>query len=221
MFQATLHIYIQAISLLIAIFLYRRIKSTSLVYFIPFLSITVLVEIIGYWCIVKGIKNYWIYNIFTTLEFCFYSYIFYQNLRKKLFKQIVAWFVPLYTIAVAANLIFLQGTQSFHTYTVLLGSFFIVVFCCFFFFETIQPETISLKLSQQPFFWVCTGLLVYYLGSVIINALFEYLRSNDLQQEGKKIYGTINRSLILILYTSFSVSFFLCRNNRKTYSSPS
>jgi hypothetical protein len=129
--------------------------------------------------------------------------------------------VPLYTIAVAANLIFLQGTQSFHTYTFLLGSFFIVVFCCFFFFETIQPETISLKLSQQPFFWVCTGLLVYYLGSVIINALFEYLRSNDLQQEGKKIYGTINRSLILILYTSFSVSFFLCRNNRKTYSSPS
>lgn len=218
MFQATLHIYIQFASLLIAIFLYNRIKTTTLVFFIPFLFTTVLVEIIGYWCIVRGIKNYWIYNLFTTLEFCFYSFLFYNHFTKPLFKKIVSWFVPFYVLSVLLNLKFYQGTQSFHTYTFLLGSFFIVIFCCFFFYETIQPEYINQQLSKQPFFWICTGLLIYYLGSVIINALFEYLRSQDLQLEGKKIYGIINRSLILVLYSSFSISFFLCRNTRKTYS---
>jgi hypothetical protein len=102
-----------------------------------------------------------------------------------------------------------------------LGSFFIVVFCLFYFYESILPDQINSKLSMQPFFWICIGLLLFYLGSVIINALFEYLRSNDLYKEGVRIYAIINQSLNVILYCSFSISFFLCRNNRKTSLSPS
>jgi hypothetical protein len=124
----------------------------------------------------------------------------------------------LYVVAVAYNLMFIQGFNNFHTYTFLIGSFFIVVFCCLFFYESVLPEHLDTKLTLQPFFWVCTGLLLFYLGSVIINALFEYLRSFDMQEEGKRIYGIINQSLNVILYSSFIFAFILCRNNNKTYS---
>lgn len=190
-------------------------------YFIPFLLLTVVVELLGIWFSYKSIKNYWLYNIFTTIEFIFYSFLFYLHFRRTVFKKIALGFIPFLILSDAANLAFIQGTKYFHTYTFLLGSFFIVVFCCFFLYESILPEHINQHLSKQPFFWICIGLLIFYLGSVIINALFEYLRSNDLQQEGKKIYGIINHTLNVLLYSSFSVSFFLCRNNRKTYSSPS
>ncbi len=184
----------------------------------PFLLLKVVVEVLGIWFSYKGIKYYWLYNMLTTIEFIFYSFLFYLHFRRPFFRKISFGFIPGYIICVALNLAFVQGTMYFHTYTFLLGSFFIVVFCCFFLYESILPEHINQQLSKQPFFWICIGLLIFYLGSVIINALFEYLRSNDLQQEGKKIYGIINHSLNVLLYTSFSISFFLCRNTRKIYS---
>lgn len=190
-------------------------------YFIPFLLLTVIVELVGTWFSYKDIKNYWLYNIFTTIEFIFYSFLFYLHFRRPVFKKVALVLIPILILFDVVNLTFIQGTKYFHTYTFLLGSFFIVVFCCFFLYESILPEHINQHLSKQPFFWICIGLLIFYLGSVIINALFEYLRSNDLQREGVKIYGIINHTLNVLLYSSFSVAFYLCRNNRKTYSSPS
>ena len=218
---AAVYFYFQLLSLIFALILLKK-GDKVLWYFIPFLLITVIIELIGIWYTYKVIRNYWMYNIFTTFEYLFYSYLFYRHFRSDTFKKIARWFMPFYLLAVTLNLTFIQdGTKTFHTYTFLLGSFFIVVFCCFFLYESILPDQINHKLSMQPFFWICIGLLIFYLGSVIINALFEYLRSNDLQKEGIRIYGIINNSLNVILYCSFSIAFFLCRNNRKTYSSPS
>ena len=212
------YLLVQASSFLVCLYLFRYLKNSELKYFLPFLFITMLVEVVGYWQSSNGIKNYLMYNIFTTVEFVFYTFLFYRHLRKKIFKQFALAFIPFYLLAVAYNLAFVQGMNYFHTYTFLLGSFFIVVFCCLFFYESVLPEHLNTKLTMQPFFWVCTGLLLFYLGSVIINALFEYLRSFDMQQEGIRIYGIINQSLNVILYSSFIFAFILCRNNNKTYS---
>lgn len=216
-----IYLYFQILSLAFAIFFYTKTRDKIIKYFIPFLLLTVIVELLGTWFRYKDIKNYWLFNIFTTIEFIFYSFLFYLHFRRPVFKKIALGFIPLLILCDAVNLAFIQGTSYFHTYTFLLGSFFIVVFCCFFLYESILPEHINQHLSKQPFFWICIGLLIFYLGSVIINALFEYLRSNDLQREGVKIYGIINHTLNVLLYSSFSVAFYLCRNNRKTYSSPS
>lgn len=221
MHLAAIYFYFQLLSLITAlIFLKKRDKV--LWYFIPFLLVTVVIELIGIWYTYRVIRNYLMYNIFTTFEYIFYAYLFHRHFRTNTFQQIAKWFIPGYLLAVVLNLTFIQdGTKTFHTYTFLLGAFFIVVFCCFFLFESILPDQINHKLSMQPFFWICIGLLIFYLGSVIINALFEYLRSNDLQKQGIRIYGIINNSLNVILYCSFSIAFFLCHKNRKTYSLPS
>ena len=208
--------YFQVLSFLLAIFIYRKERNKLLMYFIPFLFITVIVEFIGLWLIIKGIRNYLIYNIFTTIEFTFYSLLFYSHFRKKSLKKMILIFIPSFLLLVILNMLFLQGmNKTFNTYTFLLGSFFIVIFCCCFFYESVLPDKIDQQLSKQPFFWICCGLLIYYLGSVIINALFEYLRNNDLGEEGKRIYGIINHTLNVILYSSFCIAFFLCRNNKK------
>lgn len=208
--------YFQILSLLFAIIFYTSGRNKLLLYFIPFLFVTVVVEFIGGLYLAKGIRNYWMYNVFTTFEFVFYSYLFSFYFKKTIFQKIVLWFIPFYLLMVTLNLAFIQGfNKTFHTYTFLLGSFFIVIFCCCFFYEAVLPDKIDQQLSRQPFFWICCGLLIFYLGSVIINALFEYLRNNDLQAEGIRIYGIINNSLNVLLYSSFCIAFFLCRNNKK------
>ncbi len=214
--------YFQLISFLIVVFLYFKKRDDILLYFIPFLFCTVIVEFIGTWLISKGIKNYLLFNIFTTLEFIFYSFLFYVHFRKIILKRLILFFVPCFILLVLLNMFWGQGiNKTFNTYTFLLGSFFIVIFCCCFFYESVLPDKIDQQLSKQPFFWVCSGLLIFYLGSVIINALYEYLRNNDLQTEGIRIYGIINNSLNVLLYSSFCIAFYLCRDHKKTSSSPS
>ncbi len=221
--QTAIYLYFEVLSLLTASYLYYKKRNKLLLYFIPFLFLTVCIEIIGGgWTSYKWFAQYRfaIYNVFTTFEFVFYSTLFYIHLKKSILKKLVLYFIPLFILAVLFNLLFVQGfNKTFHTYTFLLGSFFLVVFSCCFFYESVLPDKIDDQLSKQPFFWISSGLLIYYLGSVIINALFDYLTTNDLRIEGMRIYGIINNSLNVILYTSFCISFYLCRNNKKTYSS--
>ena len=212
------YMLVQASSFLVCLFLFNSLKNSELKYFLPFLFLTLSVESIGFWLVTRGVRNYLMFNLFTAFEFIFYTFLFYKHLRKPIFKKFTLAFIPTYLLAVAYNLFFIQGLNNFHTYTFLLGSFFIVVFCCLFFYESVLPEHLDNQLTLQPFFWVCTGLLLFYLGSVIINALFEYLRSFDMQEEGKRIYGIINQSLNVVLYSSFIFAFILCRKNNKTYS---
>ena len=220
--QVSVSTVFEILSLLASIFFYIRKRNKVVLYFIPFLFLTVSVEFwgrLGHF--EENFTKMAMYNIFTSVEFIFYSFLFYLHLKKTALKRSVLIFIPLYLVAVSYNLLFIQGlNKTFHSYTFLLGSFFIVVFCCCFFYESVLPDKIDDQLSKQPFFWIASGLLIFYLGSVIINALFEYLVSNDLQQEGKKIYNTITRSLNVILYSAFCIAFYLCPTHKKTYSSP-
>lgn len=208
----------EILSLLTAVICYLQKGNGLIRLFIPFLLLTVIVELLGRWAIYpKGLGKYGLYNLFTAVEFIFYGFVFFINLENKYFKQIVLFFLPFFTIAALLNLLFIQGlNKTFNSYTLVFGSFFIVIFCCFYFYESVSTDKIDLRLSRQPFFWISSGLLIFYLGSVIINALFQYLSSTEFKLEGIKIYTIINRSLNVILYTFFSIAFFLCPNNKKT-----
>lgn len=221
-----LHLYLEILSLLIGLFFLKDLKrNKGFIYFIPFLLTTVAVE-----CIAKlltDVENpneyrsvrYMIFNVFTTCEFVFYSLIFLIYLSNKTLRKIITILIPVYIILVAINIGYIQGIDKFHRYTFLLGCFLMVVYSCFFLYESILPDSINIKLSEHPFFWVTIGLLIFYLGSVIINALFEYLTSAALGKQGTEIYSYINNSLNVVLYGSFIIAFILCRKNRKTSSS--
>lgn len=220
--QSAIYLFFQIASLAFAVILYFKKRDKILLYFIPFLILTVGIELFGYWSTTRNFKNYWVYNVFTTIEFLFYSFLFFLHFKKKIFKKTVSIFVPAFVTVVILNILFVQGfNKTFNTYTFLLGSFFIVIFCCCFFYESVLPDKIDQQLSIQPFFWITSGLLIFYLGSVIINALFEYLRNNDLQAEGIRIYSIINNILNVLLYGSFCIAFYLCPDNKKTSSLPS
>lgn len=218
--QLSISLISEIIAFFTALFFFYRKRDKIFIYFIPFLFVTVAIEFGGRWLNVPS--KFAMYNIFTTLEFCFYSLLFFNYFKIKPFKIFALVFIPCFIVISLLNILFLQGIdKTFNTYTFLLGSFFIVVFCCCFFYESVLPDQIDQQLSKQSFFWICNGLLIFYLGSVIINALFEYLISNDLTREGYRIYSIINRSLNVVLYSSFCIAFYICPSQKKISSSQS
>lgn len=212
--------YVELIALLIALIFYKDLaRHNFFIYFIPFLAVTSIIEIyaIGK---ERPFKNV-MYNYFQLFQYIFYTALFYKNLHFPKSKKIVLYSFPLFLIFFLTNIFFVYGPYEYNNYTSILGSFFIVIFICMHFYEAIIPQTSQVKLFASPFFWVAVGLLFFKLGSVIMFAMFKFLSSIDLQNKGVVIFQTIIKSLNVILYGSLSVAFILCRNNKKTSSSPS
>jgi hypothetical protein len=218
----SLDFYFEFLSFILSILFFRHLKNASILLFVPFLFLTVLIEFVG-WCyhfFKIANKNYWIFNLFTTIELVFYAYLFSINFKNATLKKIATYFIPLLIIISILNYRYLQGTAHFHTYTLLFGSFFMVIFCCVYLYELIITDAHNENLFKQPFFWICIGIFLFYLGSVIINSLFEYMLNNNLLSPGNNLYLLITRGLNMVLYSSFSISFILCNKNKKTYYLP-
>jgi hypothetical protein len=215
----SLDFYFEFLSFALSILFFKQLKNAAIVIFVPFLFLTVLIEFIG-WCyhfFQIANKNYWLFNLFTSFELIFYAYLFSIHFKHAILKKIAFYFIPLLMLISILNYTYLQGTDHFHTYTLLFGSFFMVIFCCVYLYELIINDTHYENLFNQPFFWICIGIFLFYLGSVIINSLFEYMLSNELLSRGNNLYLLITRGLNMVLYTSFSISFILCNRNKKTY----
>jgi hypothetical protein len=218
MFPFPIDNYFELAALIISILCYPRLKGTPFRTFPFFLFFIVLVEVAGrYISAVLYQKNLWLYNISTTFEFVFYAYIFGHQLREPAFKKAVFSFMIVYPVIVLLNLLFIQGINEFHSYTMVLGSIFMIIFCCRYFYELLQSP-LEGHLLRDPMFWISTGILFFYLGDFSYNLLFNLLQKYAANMGGK-LFRSINNNLILILYSCFIIA-FLCRKNPRKSLSP-
>ncbi len=215
-----LYLLVQASSFFVCLYCYKSLKKTNLRLFLPFLFLTMVIEGIGYVINVDDSRKYPLFNTFTTFEFVFYFLIFSKHLKMPYYRYPVIAMIFIYPFLVYYNLKYIQGFNTFHSYTFLLGSFFMLLFCCFYFFESMREENLDELLPEHPFFWICTAYIMFYLGSVVINSLFQYLMSFDMESQGKRIYSTINQSLNLLLYSGYIYAFLLCHRKKKKSISP-
>lgn len=210
--QLQIHHYAEIGSFLGSLLFYKRLKGSLFMWFIPFLGITVCAEI-GATYMKQDLKqsNVMLYNFFTTFEFLFYFWFMSFFMDNKRLRLILKILIPLYLLAVFLNLAFFE-TGKFHSKTYLAGGILIVFFCLLYFFKIIRNNDINFEIEKEPFFWVVLGLLLFYLGGIAINTLLDYLGP-----EKRLFYLMINRWLNVLLYGSFIVAFFLCKNRIAKY----
>ncbi len=209
MFPLPIFIYFELAAFVVGMLTYHFLKGTTFRLFPFFLLFIVIVELTGTYIVRKLHQhNSWLMNISTTLEYVFYAYIFSLTLRDPAFKKMARRFMACYPVLVLLNLLFVQGFTEFHSYTVVLGSIFMVIFCCFFFYELLL-NPLEGELRKEPMFWTSTGILFFYLGDLTFNLLFTLLKDDEM---GGKVFQSINNNLILILYSCFIIA-FLCQRS--------
>jgi hypothetical protein len=213
----SLDTYFETGALIVSVLSYRAIKGTAFRLFPLFLFLTVLVELAGrYMRVVLHQHNTWLYNISTTLEFIFYAYIFNRTFHTGTYKRLAGQFMIFYPLAVLSNMTFIQGFIVFHSYTMILGSFFMIVFCCLFFHEVFL-NPLELELHKEPMFWISTGILFFYLGDFSYNLWYNILVKYSLDK-GRNLFTYINNNLILVLYSCFTIAFLCRRSPRRSLS---
>ena len=180
-----------------------------------FLLLTEAVTLVGTYLTAHNSNNIILYNFFGAFEFCFYFFILYRIIQKRLAKRIIFYILCIYPLLALINIFFIQGFTSFQSITYDLGCLLIVSICIYYFFELFQLEH-SVNLARQPAFWICSGLLFFYACTFPIFGLANFLRS--LPYVILKNLSTIIDLLNIFLYSSFTIA-FLCRlRTRKSMS---
>lgn len=212
-----LFIYFMALSFLASLTVYfiDRPAAHYLRLFPPFLLISIFIEILGYYFATTGRSNVWIYNFFSLMEFCFYFFVISLIVTNPGMKKIIRISIILYAAGTLINIFFIQGMKMIHTITYSIGCLLVVIFCIFYFLELFRLPK-SVKLHNNPAFWICSGLLFYYCCGFPLYGLFNYLmKISDLFVRNFYLIITI---LNIFLYSLFTIG-FLCRLRIRKYTS--
>ena len=199
---------IVSISFILSCFLV--FKSSIPIYikaFTPFLLLSITIEFIASWIIKNGHSSILLYNFLSTFECCFYLWILSSIVRSKMLKKIIFKIIILYPVMVLADIYFIQQKGNFHSISYAFGCLLIIFFSIAYFYELFaKPQ--ATRLSNEPAFWICSGLLFFYSVSfplfVSANLIksFPHILSNNMQ--------IILIILNVFLYSLFSIA-FLCK----------
>ena len=207
------YLYFELFSLLAAFPLYfRKGIPVYLKLFIPFLLITLIVEVIGWRLYNENINTAFLFNPFTAFEFEFYLYILYNIIRTKRAKRVILFILFIYPVLALSNIYFFIQPGTFHSISYSLGCLLIAGVCIYYFYELFHLPS-SMNLVREPAFWICTALLFYYICSFPLYGLasFLYTASSIILQNLRTILWTMN----VLLYTLFTVGFLCVIRSRK------
>ncbi len=212
-----LFIYFIGISFLasLTVYFFNRPAPFYLKLFPPFLLATLAVELNGLYLSGIGKSNVTQYNFFSAFEFCFYLYIISLVIFNIKMRKIIWITIAAYAVAATINILFFQGKNTFHTLTYSIGCLLVVIFCIYYFWELFRLPK-SVKLQNNPVFWICSGLLFYFCCGFPLFGFINYLVSvSTLLRDN---FFTIVTILNIFLYSLFTIG-FLCRIKIRKYTS--
>jgi hypothetical protein len=205
--------YLQLFSLLLAVLYNKGLKQFKLTAFIPLLIIVCITEFIGSNKVYFGWKtNYLVYDIYMIVSFPVTYYIFQKMLSYNGGLKTAYYYIGvLIWMFFLTNLFFIQGLQSFNTYSLILTEFVFIMISLFVLMRLFKDDDFNIMLYNHPYFWISGGTLIFSIGTLIILGLQQIIVKNNLQIDGKYIYRILLAILNVALYASYSYAFYLCR----------
>jgi hypothetical protein len=156
-----------------------------------------------------GIPNLVIFHLYSIFEFGLISW-FYMQLFKSSWGKIITILIIIFTISSLINLIFVQKSMQFNTYTRSVEAVIIIGYCVLFFN---QQSTINLTQDwgSISFNWIKTGILIYYSCCFFEFLSSNYLRYPDVSREFIHVVWYIIDTILMIEYILFAIGFYKCR----------
>ncbi|AMR31110.1 hypothetical protein A0256_06565 [Mucilaginibacter sp. PAMC 26640] len=203
------YLFFEALSFLIAVIQYPKLKSTPYKFFVPYLFCVVIYEIatsLG-WVGING-SNLFATNIAMFVSFLFYSFFILALIRTPKLKKWIYRIIWLSVTCSAINMAFYQGFWQLDTITILIDFAILIVLACLYFYELMNYAQLQISIISLPGFWVNTGLLFFCLAEFLLFASFAFLADKKLLVF-LELFAVIVNVAIGILYSCLTVS-FLC-----------
>lgn len=149
--------------------------------FIFILSITFILEYTGYYTSAHDIHNLVVYNLSYIFQFYFYSVLFRKLLPSNFSKWFIRIITALFTIYIGfrmKSVVF--PNNMYNSYIPAFLSLSIILYCILYFNHQLGDMHTTF-IYKTPWFWIMTGLLLYFSGSFLILLVTSYFmfRAND------------------------------------------
>ncbi len=215
--------YFQIICLLLSLIFSRGLNKFKLAGFIPLLTIVCVVEFLGVNRASFGWKNnYFLYDCYLIVSFPVTYYVFYRMLAYKGWLRIVYFSLGFLILAFfILNMLFMQGSKTFNTYSLILTEFVITVISLMVLIKQFKDDDFTVMLYEHPYFWISGASLIFSVSTLVILGLQQYISSNHIQIAGKNIYKFLTPIMNIVLYTCYSYAFYLCHKLTSKSSQPS
>lgn len=151
--------YFEFLALCAALYSITKLKNSHMIWFIPFLIFTILLEVGSDFIYNKyQLKTDWIYNILIPTTNIFYGYIFYYLIRDIKLKKLFLISGLLYLLF---NIYFLTVKTGFNVLIVLSSSIILVILSCYYFYRCLLDDVDLNVFYVKSGLWFAAGILIF------------------------------------------------------------
>lgn len=194
-----------------------KIRTSTFKWLPVFLLFVVISECVGNFLRppVYAKENLAYFNYFEIpVEFLFFFWLFYNTQSFEKFKSLPLVCAVLYLLSWLTDTLYLSKLRfSFYSFSYTFGTLLLLVVVLRYFILLVTSNNI-LSFWKDMIFWICTGLLVYYLGTFPYYGL-----RNTLLEHYSGLYVTYSNIVCLLnalMYILFTFSFIWGKPNIKS-----
>ena len=207
--------YFQYLSLFIALYCYKGLKYFKIQLIIIFLFISCITETLATLYKHFGWQtNYLPYNIYLFASSFVFFFLFARMLNLNNSTKILFWVISILSLLfVELNFFFLQGFTVFNTYSLIIIELLNIFFTSLILLYLARNDNST--LMKNPFFLINASLLLFSLGTLVVLGLQDFILKNKLRIIQLNLYRVIMPPLNIILYSTFSFAFILCKKQAR------
>jgi hypothetical protein len=195
---------------------WEKIRTSVFRWFPVYLCFIVISEFIGQMLNEPAMKqaNIAFFNYFEIpVEFLFFFWLFFKTGKHHKYQNLPVFYAGIYLVAWLIDSLYLNRLQfSFYSFSYTIGNLLLLLLILRYFIQLVTSNSI-LGFANDIMFWICTGLLFYYLGTFPFYGLRNTLGTNYPQLYST--YSYIMYALNSLMYLMFTFSFIWGRPNLK------
>jgi hypothetical protein len=152
-----------------------------------FVGLAALGEAVSYITSYLNVPNLYILHLYTILEFNIIALFYFAFFGTFYPRPLVPGIMVGFTVLAILNSLFLQPLNGYNTYARGLEGLLVIALAVLCFYKMLTELT-EKRIDRHPVFWINTGFLLYFAGSLFFLILSNALLSNS------------NRTLILTVF---------------------
>lgn len=175
----TLFSHISACSILLpfgAALIYFRTLPKALTVLAIFIFISVIADGYALYTASKGINNLPVLHIYTVLEFAFFSTVYMHLFHQKKIKLALIIIIILFSCFAFYHSFFIADVFKFNSVTRVVESLLLTSTGLYFLYTMLDSDD-YVKLGTYPYFWITSGVLLYFMGNFFLFMLYEMINS--------------------------------------------
>ncbi len=153
-----------------------RLEQRYIMYLVLFsITVELLALLLGRYL---HLPNLFLLHLFTIGQFGLLWLVFRMRLAPPLSQRYMWTILGIFGVAALASAVWLDGLFQFNAHARSIGAVLIVLLCLTYYYQRLTKLDLE-NLETDPLFWISTGSLVYFSGSLVMFIVSNYVAADQ------------------------------------------